>query len=292
MKLNNIINQILYKTAHIWPDKLYLQLQYFFKMGQKLDLKNPQTFTEKLQWLKLYNRQPEYTTMVDKHAVKQYVADKIGKQYIIPSLGIWDKVEDIDWDSLPNQFVLKTTHGGGSGGVVVCKDKITFDKQHAITKLTNSLNSDIYWNYREWPYKNVQKRIIAEQYMEDEDNIDLSDYKFYCFNGEPKYCQVVRDRNTKETIDFYDMQWNHMSFVGLNPFVSNGKTAIIKPTSFDSMIEICRKLSKNIPFVRIDLYIIKDSIYFGEITFFPHSGLGRFSPAIWNEKLGCLIKLK
>lgn len=292
MKLNNMIAQILRKSARFWPDKLYLQLQYFFEMGEILNLKNPQSLTEKLQWLKLYNRRPEYTTMVDKYAVKKYVSDIIGEKYIIPTLGKWNNVKDIDFDILPYQFVLKTTHGGGCGGVVICKDKATFDKDSAIKKLQTSLNRDIYWNYREWPYKNVPKRIIAEQYMEDDPNKDLSDYKFYCFNGEPKYCQVVRDRNTKETIDFFDMQWNHMSFVGLNPFVSNGEITIIKPSNFDSMIEICRKLSKNIPFVRIDLYVIKGAIYFGEITFFPRSGLGRFSPAIWNDKLGSLIKLK
>lgn len=290
-----IIVGLLRRTAKIWPDKLYLQLLYYFEMGQKLDLKNPQTFTEKLQWLKLYNRRPEYTTMVDKYAVKEYVAEKIGDEYIIPTLGVWNRVEDIDWDALPNQFVLKTTHGGGSGGVVICKDKTTFNRQEACQKLQHSLNSDIYINLREWPYKDVPKRIIAEMFMMESrsqiEDCDLADYKFYCFNGEPTYCQVIRDRRTKETIDFYDMEWNHMPFVGLNPIVCNGDTPVAKPTNIDDMIEVCRNLSKDIPFARVDLYVIDDKVYFGEITFFPASGIGGFEPEEWDEKLGNMIKL-
>lgn len=286
---------LLIRTAVIWPDKLYLQLRYYFEMGQKLNLKNPRTFNEKLQWLKLYNRKPEYTIMVDKFAVKQYVSDIIGKEYIIPTIGVWNRIEDIDWHSLPNQFVLKTTHGGGSGGVVICKDKDKFDKIEAFRKLQRSLNSDIYRDYREWPYKNVPKRIIAEKYMmesisQNEDS-DLVDYKFYCFNGMPAYCQVIRDRNTKETIDFYDMEWNHMPFVGLNPVISNGLNPVIRPLHLKKMIEISRLLSKNIPFTRIDLYLIDDKIYFGEITFYPASGLGTFTPTEWNYILGEMLEL-
>lgn len=286
---------LLTRTARIWPDKLYLQLRYYLEMGQKLNFKNPKSFTEKIQWLKLYNRKPEYTTMVDKYAVKEYVANKIGREYIIPTLGVWDRPEDIDWDALPNQFVLKTTHGGGGGGVVICKDKTTFNRQEACNKLQRSLNSDIYLNYREWPYKNVPKRIIAEKFMIESGpqkaEGDLADYKFYCFNGEPTYCQVIRDRRTKETIDFYDMEWNHMPFVGLNPKVCNGETPVLRPTNLNTMIDICRMLSKDIPFARVDLYVIDNKEYFGEITFFPASGIGKFEPKEWNEKLGDLINL-
>lgn len=301
MKLKKVIRllkepqQTLYKllirTSKIWSDSLYLRLRFKHEMGYKLNLKDPRTFSEKLQWLKIHNRKPEYTTMVDKYGVKDYVASKIGEEHIIPTIGVWNRPEDIDWDSLPNQFVLKTTHGGGSGGVVVCKDKSTFDKQQAISKLTNSLNSDIFWNYREWPYKNVHKRIIAEQYMTDGNSDDLSDYKFFCFDGEPKYCQVIRDRNTKETIDFYDLEWNHMPFVGLNPVARNGLAPVIKPMCLEKMIEICRKLSEGIPFLRIDLYVINGKEYFGEITFYPASGMGTFIPNEWNFKIGDLIKI-
>lgn len=276
------------------PDATYLKLLYRFKMGHRLDLKNPQTFTEKLQWLKLYNRKPEYTKMVDKYAVKEFVAKKIGEEYIIPTLGVWDKPEDIDWDSLPNQFVLKTTHGGGGGGVVICKDKTTFDKTTAIAKLKKSMASDIYSGLREWPYKNVLKRIIAEKFMAPEKSPapnDLPDYKFFCFNGEPKYCQVIRDRHTKETIDFYDMEWNHMPFVGLNPIARNGLTPVARPANLDEMKDICRKLADTKSFVRVDLYVIDEKSYFGELTLYPASGMGVFTPEEWNGKLGDLLTL-
>ena len=276
------------------PDATYLKLLYRFKMGHRLDLKNPLAFTEKLQWLKLYNRKPEYTKMVDKYAVKEYVANIIGEEYIIPTLGVWDKPEDIDWDSLPNQFVLKTTHGGGGGGVVICKDKATFDKTSAIAKLKESMASDIYSGLREWPYKNVPKRIIAEKFMAPKKSPapkDLPDYKFFCFNGEPKYCQVIRDRHTKETIDFYDMDWNHMPFVGLNPVVRNGLTPVARPGNLDEMKEICRKLADSKTFVRVDLYVIDGKSYFGELTLYPASGMGVFTPEEWNGKLGDLLTL-
>lgn len=284
------------------PDKPYLQLLYRFKMGHRLDLKSPKTFTEKIQWLKLYNRKPEYTLMVDKYAVKKYVADIIGEKYIIPTLGVWDKPEDIDWDALPNEFVLKTTHGGGSGGVVICKDKKTFDRNKAILTLRDSMNSDIYRSLREWPYKDVKKRVLAEKYMAPKDMVnnpiyDLSDYKFFCFNGEPKYCQVIRDRHSKESIDFYDMNWRHQEFVGLNPVTSSGKNLVNgvnpvpRPLLLDDMICVCHKLSKNMKFVRIDMYVIDNRIYFGEITFYPASGMGLFNPDKWNEELGNLISL-
>ena len=284
------------------PDKLYLSLRYRFTMGHWIDWKNPKTFTEKIQWLKIYNRKPEYTTMVDKYAVKQYVADRIGEEYVIPTLGVWNKPEDIDWNSLPNQFVLKTTHGGGGGGVVICKDKSTFDKRAAISKLNESLASDIYSNLREWPYKNVPRRIIAEKFMASQKSAapkDLPDYKFFCFNGEPKYCQVIRDRHTEETIDFYDMDWKHQEFVGLNPVARNGLTPVARngltpvarPEHLDDMAKICRKLAAEIPFVRVDLYVIDDKEYFGELTFYPASGFGVFTPEEWTKNFGSMLKL-
>ena len=278
------------------PDKTYLQLLYRFKMSHKLDLNHPKTFTEKIQWLKLYNRRPEYTLMVDKFAVKKYVTDIIGEKYVIPTLGVWDKLEDIDWDALPNEFVLKTTHGGGSGGVVICKDKKTFDRNKAILTLRASMRSDIYRSLREWPYKDVKKRVLAEKYMVPKDMVnnpiyELSDYKFFCFNGEPKYCQVIRNRHSKESIDFYDMNWRHQEFVGLNPAASNGINPVPQPLLLDDMICICHKLSKNMKFVRIDMYVIDNRIYFGEITFYPASGMGLFNPDKWNEELGNLIRL-
>lgn len=294
----------LFKTIKEWaldyllslmPDKIYLKLKYRVVMRKKLDLSNPRTFTEKLQWLKLYNRKPEYTTMVDKYTAKEYVAAKIGGEYIIPTLGIWDRPEDIAWDSLPSQFVLKTTHGGGNLGVVIVKDKSSIDKELILQNLNKNLKLDLYKRSREWPYKNVKKRIMAEKYMFEEANVDgdLTDYKFYCFNGVPMFCQVIRNRRTKETIDFYDMQWNHMPFVGLTPVACNiiPNSPVAKPAYLKLMIGICRNLSKDIPFVRIDLYVIDGKVYFGEITFFPAAGIGKFEPDEWNEKLGEMIKL-
>lgn len=282
----------------LWlPDRLYLSLKYFSKMGCWPDLNNPKSFSEKLQWLKLYDRRPEYVTMVDKYAVKDYVSQKIGAQYVIPLLGVWKKAEDIDFESLPNQFVLKTTHGGGSTGVVICRDKNTFDKKNAIYKLNKSLEQDIYSTNGEWPYKNVSRYVIAEKYIEETTSDsrklsgDLSDYKFFCFNGKPEFCQVIRERHVKETIDFYNMDWSHQEFVGLNPVAHNGLNPVARPENFELMKNLCQKLAKDIPFVRVDLYSIGSKVYFGELTFYPASGFGVFRPDIWNIKFGNMIEL-
>lgn len=277
---------------HFGTDKQYLRIWYLNRMGYWMNFDNPKTFNEKLQWLKLYNRKPKYTTMVDKYAVKKYVADIIGEQYIIPTLGVWDKFDDIDFDTLPDQFVLKCTHD--SGGLVICKDKSKLDKKAAKAKIEKSLATDFWKLGREWPYKNVPRRIIVEKFMAPEKSNapkDLPDYKFFCFNGEPKYCQVIRDRNTKETIDFYDMDWHHQEFVGLNPLARNGRTPVTRPLNLDEMKDICRKLADGTPFVRVDLYVIDDKKYFGELTFYPASGIGIFTPEKWAGKLGELLTL-
>lgn len=278
-------------------DERYLKMLFFLRHRKRLNLKHPETFSEKLQWLKLYDRKPEYTTMVDKYAVKAYVANIIGEEYIIPTIGVWDKPEDIDWDSLSDKFVLKTTHGGGSVGVVICRNKESFNKEKAIKNLNKSLKQDIYIELREWPYKNVKKQIIAEPFMEDDNNDsqDLPDYKFFCFNGVPKYCQVIKDRNKTETIDFFDMDWNHQEFIGLNPVKGTQyHNAIVLPSipkHFQEMQVIASQLSKNIPFSRIDLYEINGKVYFGEITLFPASGMGVFKPEEWNKSLGDMLDL-
>jgi len=283
---------VLNKTARFFPDKLFLELKFRLMMGHKLDLKNPKTFNEKLQWLKLYNRKPEYTTMVDKYAVKQYVADKIGEEYIIPTLGVWDKPEDIDWDALPNQFVLKTTHGGGGGGVVICKDKSIIDIDDAIKKLKQSLKQDIFLSLREWPYKDVKPRIIAEKYMEDQNaKVGLTDYKFYCFNGEPKFLYIssgLEDHSTAH-ISFVTLDWNFAPF-RRNDYAPFDELPP-KPQKFDEMLEYCKKLSIGHPFLRVDLYQINNTVYFSELTFSPCSGMMPFEPAEWDLEVGELIKL-
>lgn len=282
------------RVPQLIPDKLFLQVKYRVQMDRWPNLANPQTFTEKINWLKLNNRKPIYTKMVDKYEAKTFVASQIGGEYIIPTLGIWETPEQIDWNSLPDQFVLKTTHGGGSNGIIVCTDKSKLNKEQSIAKLNKALKSNIFLYFREWPYKNVPKRIIAETFMKDDKDplgSSLTDYKFYCFNGEPMYCQVIRDRNTKETIDFYDMEWNHMPFIGLNRMANNGLFPVAKPKHLEKLISICRQLSNGIPFLRVDLYLINDKEYFGELTFYPASGFGVFTPSEWDAKLGDLIKL-
>lgn len=290
------MNKIVKRILQILPDKPYLLLQYYNNFHCLPDLKNPKTFSEKILWLKLHDRNPLYTTMVDKYLAKDYVANVIGYKYIIPTYGVWKTIEDIDWDSLPNQFVIKTNHSGGNSGVVICKNKATFDKQNAIRRLNESLKRDSFYYSREWPYKNVNKCILAEQLISSsvDTKNELSDYKFFCFNGKPKYCQVIRNRRSYETIDFYDMEWTHQEFVGLNTKntkAQNGKIPVERPVCLDRIIQLCESLSKDIPFVRIDFYIVDDKEYFGELTFYPAGGIGSFTPSIWNEKLGELIKL-
>ena len=292
----HLMDSCVRHLGFILPDRLYLTLRYRCLMGKWIDWKNPKTFNEKLQWLKVYNRKPEYTAMVDKAEAKRYAASIIGEEHIIPTLGVWEHFDDIDFATLPDKFVLKTTNGGGGCGVVICKDKAVFNKEDAKKKLETSLRNSIYRNYREWPYKNVKRQVIAEKFMIPDDKLndptyDLTDYKFFCFNGVPKFCQVIRNRHTCESIDFYDMDWNHQGFVGLNPVARNGLTPVARPEHFDEMKGICRKLAKNIPFVRIDLYIIDNDIYFGEITFYPASGFGKFTPEDSDLLLGKLLNL-
>ncbi len=271
-------------------DKTYLEIAYRIQMGRKLNLDNPKSFSERLQWLKLYHRNTECTLLVDKYEVKRIVADIIGEEYIIPTLGVWDRFEDIDFENLPNQFVLKCTHD--SGGLVICRDKSKLDIKKAKKKVKKCLSHSYYWGTREWPYKNVKPRIIAERYVEPDSNVkDLPDYKWYCFNGEPKYCQVIQDRSTKETIDFFDTEWNHQDFIGLNPKAIHAINIPQKPELLNTQIKIAQELSKDFPYVRVDLYYAGGKIYFGELTFFPGSGFGEFQPDEWNEKLGSWIDL-
>lgn len=281
------------------PDEPWLKLLYRIKNGYWMDFKNPKTFNEKLQWLKVYGFRPEYTQMVDKYGVKEYVTKKIGAEYVIPTLGVWEKPEDINWDTLPNEFVLKTTTGGGGFGVWIVKDKDAFDRVKFVKEVYARYPNigkpkQTHKNaFREHPYDGVQDRIIAEKMLKVDGKVaDLEDYKFYCFNGEPQYCQVIRDRSTKETIDFYDMDWKHMPFVGLNPVARNGLTPVARPGNLEDMKRVCHLLAKDIPFARIDLYEVNGKEYFGEITFYPAGGFGTFEPSEWNTKLGDLLNLE
>lgn len=283
--------RVLFSYGQWLSDGTYVKLYYRFSMGKKLNLKNPQTFTEKLQWLKLYDHNPLYTTLVDKYAVKPWVAEKIGEQYIIPTLGVWDSFDEIEFDKLPDQFVLKTTHGGGSIGVVICKDKATFDKVEAKRKLEKSMKISGYEKHREWPYKNVPRRILAEHYLEPDSVLnDLPDYKFFCFNGKPQYCQVISGRNTQESIDFFDKEWKHQPFREPKKY-PNAVNEPQRPKFLDIMWQLAAQLAEDKPFVRIDFYELVDGVRFGEITFFPTSGLGIFEPEEYDTVLGQMIKL-
>jgi hypothetical protein len=281
---------VIQNLGFLFPDKLYLTLLFRCKMGYWIDWKNPKTFSEKLQWLKLYNRKPEYTTMVDKYAVKEYVAKLIGEEYIIPTLGVWDSPEEINWDELPNQFVLKTTHGGGNTGVVICKDKANFDKKAAVKKLSRSLKSCIYQSYREWPYKNVKRRIIAEQYMEDAEGV-LNDYKFFCFEWKVEAMFVATERQNEyedTKFDFFDKQYSHLPFCQGH---QNANEIPQKPNRFEKMIQLSELLTLSIPQIRVDWYEIGNRIYFGELTFFHYGGIVPFEPQEWDYKFGEFISL-
>lgn len=284
-------NVILYHFCRWMPDEMYLRIKYRMWMGKSLDLKNPQTFGEKLEWLKLFNRKPEYTILVDKVNVKDYVAPIIGERYIIPTLGVWDDPEKIDFDSLPSRFVLKCNHNSGLG-MYICKDKSKIDVEKVKSGLRQGLKQNYYIASREWPYKDVPRRILAEQFIDPPKGAqDLPDYKWYCFNGEPKFCQVIQDRNTCETIDFFDAEWKHQVFIGLNKTADNAKITPSRPIHIEEHLAIARELSKGIPFARIDLYETDDRPYFGEVTFFPNSGFGSFRPAEYDEILGAMILL-
>ncbi len=280
---------ILRNVSHLLSDKQYLKLKYYQRMKKKLNLNNPVTFTEKLQWLKLFDRRPEYTIMVDKYEVKKYVSSVLGEEYIVPTLGVWTSFDKIDFPKLPDQFVLKCTHD--SGGVVICKDKYKLDMEIVRKKMTSRVSKNYFWYGREWPYKNVTPRILAEKYMANKSGDELKDYKIFCFNGEPRIVLVCTDRFTDEGLreNFYDLKWNLLNIQ--RPKHPNTAYSISKPESLDAMLSLARTLSKNIPFVRVDFYDINGRIYFGEMTFFPASGLEGFIPEEWDYKLGEWIKL-
>ena len=298
--LNNIIKYLqsldyrlsvnsYFKFYDRMDDETYLKFFFRKKMNQELDLSDPKTFNEKLQWLKLYDRSPIYTKMVDKYEVKDYVSKIIGNDFVIPTLGVYDKFDDIDFEKLPNQFVLKCTHD--SGGLVICKDKKTLDIKAVRNSINKSLRRDYYKSGREWPYKNVPKKIIAEEYMKNADGSNLLDYKFFCFNGNPKMILVCLDRFSKNGMreNFYDTDWNLLPLC--RPKHPNTDYEVLPPKNLSEMVAIAHSLSQNTKFSRIDLYEINGKIYFGEITFFPASGFEMFQPKEWDYKLGEWLNL-
>lgn len=269
-------------------DEKIIKRTYRIKMRKEIDLFNPQTFNEKIQWLKLYDRKEIYTTMVDKFEAKKYIADIIGKEYVIPTIGVYNSFDEIDFEGLPESFVIKCTHD--SGGVIIVKNKHKLDIKKAKRKINRYLKRNYYYIGREWPYKNVKPRILIEKYMSNDGN-ELVDYKIHNFNGIPKIILVCKDRYKKTglTEDFFNTNWEHLDIK--RPSHNNSKEKICKPNELDIMIEISKKISQGIPFVRTDFYIVDNRVYLGEITFFPASGFEKFVPDEWDKILGGWIEL-
>ena len=281
---------LLNKASFLIPDKLYLQWMYRLHIRKKLDLNHPVTFNEKLQWLKLYNRCPEYIRLVDKVEAKKYVAEKIGEEYIIPTLGVWNDPDEIDFDNLPDQFVLKCNHNSGLG-MCICKDKSKLDIKKVKAELRRGLNQNYFLYGREWPYKDVPRKILAEKFMVDETGDgDLEDYKLMCFDGKVYCTFVCSERYDKNglKVTFFDINWKRLPFERCYP--SSEKTVSI-PKNYHKMIRFAEALSQEIPFIRTDFYEINGKLYFGELTFYPGSGWERFTPDEWDKRLGELIKL-
>lgn len=286
MSSNRTLKKAKYMLRFL-PDELYIQIYYFAHFKRFANLRKPQTYNEKLNWLKLHDRNPLYMTLVDKCEVKEYVAEIIGDEHIIPTLGVWDSFDEIDFDALPEQFVLKCTHD--SEGLVIVKDKAKLDKAAAKAKIEAALKQNFYYIGREWPYKNVKPRIIAEQYMEDHVDGELRDYKFFCFNGEPKAMFVASDRASDHVkFDYFDMQFHHLDIKQKYPHAAK---PLRKPKTFEKMIELSKVLSKNYPHVRVDFYEVDGCLYFGELTFYHFSGFMPFEPNEWDYTFGEWLKL-
>ena len=269
------------------PDEMMIKLEYRLKIGKKLRLNPPVTFNEKIQWLKLNDKKPLYTKMVDKYEVREYIKEQIGEEYLVPIYGVWENIEDISFQKLPKSFVLKCTHDSGS--VILCENKDELNIQEVKKKLRSRITKNSFWYGREWVYKEVKPRIIAEEYLKDRSNLYLPVYKFFCFNGEPKIIQSIQnDKQENESIDYFDINWNLLKIKQRFP---NSETPFSKPDRLNEMLEIAKKLSKGIAFLRVDLYIINNKIYFSENTFYPDAGYSIFEPEDWDKKLGDWINL-
>ena len=270
-------------------DQKFLDLCFDYYLGKKINWKNPQTYNEKLQWLKIYDRQDRYTKMVDKYEAKEYVKNIIGEEYIIPTIGIYDKFKNIDFEKLPQQFVMKCTHD--SGGLVICKDKKNLNIKEAKRKINQCLKVNYFNCWKEWPYKNVKPRIIIEKYMTNDDSDGINDYKFFCFNGKVKLLFIATDRvneNEETKFDFYDENFNHLPIKNGHP---NALIPPRKPLNFEKMKELAEILSKDIPHLRVDFYEINGKIYFGELTFSHWAGMVPFEPEEYDLILGNWIDI-
>lgn len=272
--------------CHLVPDKIHLSIKYHALLGQKLNWNNPIGFNEKLQWLKVHDRNPLYNVLVDKYAVKEWVAERIGSEYVTKTYARWDQVDDINFDQLPEKFVLKTNHD--CGGIVICRDRTTFDMDAAKAKLGHHLKRNYFWEGREWPYKAVKPCIFAEEYL-DSGASGLTDYKFMCFDGKARCVFTCTGRSDNDLrVDFFDLEWKHLPFTRHYP---NAEVPPSVPEKFKEMVLLSERLAQAIPFVRVDFYEIAGSLYFGELTFYPGSGFEEFDPRVWDTTLGSWIEL-
>lgn len=274
-------------VVRLIPDDIYLQLVAQQKLGYAIHLKEPRTFNEKLNWLKLHDRNPLYTKLADKLAVKKIVADVIGEQYVVRNLGNWDTFDEIDFSALPHQFVLKCTHD--SSGAIICRDKSTFNNETARKRINNALRLNYFYACREWPYKNIPRQIIADELLDDHSGKELNDYKFWCFGGVPMYMYCTVKTKRKEIYEnFYDMNFN---IIKINHGFSRRVPEFEKPAAFELMKELAGKLAEGIPFVRVDFFYVNGKVYFGEYTFYDWAGLQPFETFEMDLKLGELLVL-
>ena len=278
--------KLMRSTAVLWSDEMYIKMYYLISMGRWPNLKNPHTFQEKLNWLKLNYRMDNQYKYVDKYEVKKYVENVIGKEYVVPLLGVWKSFDEIDFDSLPNQFVLKCTHDSGS--FCICKDKNIFDINLARKRINKGLRRNYYLTCREWPYKHCKPMIIAEKFLSPTHGEELKDYKFFCFNGKPKFMYVSNDVDRNAKTDFFDMDYKHLDMRMKDP---NSESVPSKPEQFERMKSLASKLCQGFPHVRVDFYIVDNKIYFGELTFFHNGGFQKIYPSTWNLRLGNWIIL-
>lgn len=270
------------------PDELYLRICFRIKMGYSLNLESPRTFNEKIQWLKLHDRRPEYTRLVDKLEVRNYIQSRVGEEHLIPLLGVWDHADAIDFSALPDQFVLKCTHDSASA--VICPDKSKLDEKAVRKNLARHLHRNYFWAGREWPYKNVTPRIMAEQYVSNADGTPLIDYKFFCFNGQPQTIEMHLDRSSALRINTYDPDWRFLPFSTVN-YPNDPSRIAPRPDKLDEMLSFVKRIVPQCPFIRADIYVVGDRIYFGELTLYRSGGLEAFVPEQFDQILGDWIAL-
>lgn len=285
--MNDAIKRIVIFMTKCVPDKLYLKCMYRIVTGKRLNLKNPTTFNEKLQWLKLYYRKPEFTDMVDKYEVRKYISQLIGEKYLVPLIGVWNSFDEINFSDLPNKFVLKCTHD--CDGIVICKNKKELDIRASRKRIKSCLRRNFYYQGREWPYKNVKPRLIVEKYINDSNSDQLTDYKIFCFNGIPKIIQVDYDRFSGHKRQFFDTDWNRLDLSF--HFPSDNSKTINKPSLLNDMLCLAKKLSSGFPHLRTDFYIVDDKILVGEMTFFHGTGMGKWTPESFDKLMGNWLTL-